>query len=230
MTVEVGERGFIPLEARAALKRNPHTAPGQALLLRGPAGTWDSLALAARRAARAVGAHGIVWVCIQHPASKVRERLGAGGDPEFTFVDAVSRAAGLPEEPRVLYCDSPSALHSILSLLHPLLRQGPRVVVWDSLNAVLPYAAPDALLRAMATVNARVHESGSAVLYYLVEGSVDPAAARALEGAVDRVEAARGPATWRQVLSLERPLLYVALTAMAAINAGLTMVLLRFVP
>jgi hypothetical protein len=234
VTVEVGERIGFPLEARAALKPGAPEPParerGEALLLRGPAGSWGSLAQAARETARTIGARGVVWVCVQHPASKVRERLGAGWDVELDFVDAVSRAAGLPPEPGVLYCDSPSALHTVLSLLNPLLRRGPRVVVWDSLNGALPYASPDALLRAMTTVNARIHESGSAALYYLVEGSVDGAVSRALEGTVDRVAAARAPATWRQVLSLERPLLYGTLTAMAAINAGLTLVLLRSLP
>ncbi len=230
--VEIAERAWLPIGARSELKGVAPAAPargrGESLLLRGPAGSWDSLARAARQTARAIGARGVVWVCVQHPASKVRERLGSGWDLELDFVDAISRTASLPEEPGVLYCDSPSALHSILSALHPLLRRGPRVVVWDSLNGVLPYAGPDALLKAMTTINARAHESGSAALYYLVEGSVDGATARALEGAVDRVSAARGPATWRQVLSLERPLLYVALTAMAAVNAGLTLALLRY--
>lgn len=219
-----------PLSSSLRTAASSPSMRGKALLLRGSAGTWDRIARMAQEMARSLDAKGIVWVCFQHPASKVRSLFGNEWNGRLDFVDTVSRSAGLTgEEPGVSYCESPGAIHTVLASLHPLLKEGPRVVVWDSLNAALPCTTGDTLLRSMTVLNARAHKANSTVVYYLVEGSTGGELSKSLEGAVDQVLEDREPPTWRQVMSLEKPLLYGTMAAMAIINAGLTMVLLKFV-
>ncbi len=226
----VATRTGRPARPLKSVSRGPSVA-GKALLMRGPAESWDRLAAVALETARALDAKGVVWVCFQHPASKIRARLmEAGWSGRLDLVDAISRSSGLGgEDDGVSYSDSPGGFHTVLASLSPLLKDGPRVVVWDSLNAVLPYATGESLLRTMAALNARVHQARSAVVYFLVEGSADAVLARSLEGSVDRILVHRPRATWKQVLSLERPLLYAIMAAMASVNAGLALAVLRLI-
>jgi hypothetical protein len=183
----------------------------------------------------------VVWICIQDSAKRTKEKIGEniGRVKNIWFIDMISRTASIPEdEENTIYCDSPSDYHKMLVSIDRLTRDERTIIVFDNLNAILSFCNPDTLIKVLRTLNNRISAKEHLAVYLLMEGANDPKDENSIQATMDSVlrvgmhgiEVISGRmigrykkwgvrnATWKEVLSLEKPLLYMLLLSLIVTN------------
>jgi hypothetical protein len=193
-------------------------------------------------------ANGIIWVCMQNSGKRTKEKIPFKIETLW-FVDTVSKVCGLERDERdTIYCDPPSNYISLSEAVDNLVdKNGRSIVVYDNLNAALSYLSPDVLVKLLRNRNTKLAGEGNTIIYLLIQGTCDSKIENAIQAMMDtifkigdsieiisganiykfpRLEEVKST-TWREVLSLEKPLLYSLLLALVLVNVCLTILTVR---
>jgi hypothetical protein len=189
----------------------------------------------------------VVWVCYQQTPGFVENKMGAYGltFQSILFIDMISCMMGLKQEKEnVAYCKSPTDYNCLMRYLDELLdKSGKGVVVIDNLNGMVSYDTPERVIKMLRSLNNRIPERESAVLYLETRGAFDSQTEIAIQTTMNHVVKLDGDekagsadswqslkrTSWRNVFSLKSPLLFALLLTMIVNVIFLTVLLLYVV-
>ncbi len=194
---------------------------------------------------RSKGAHGVIWVCYQHNPAEVKKKLASCGIdfPNLQFVDMISHMMGLKEENAVC-CTSPLDYGCLSRAVDEKLDScGRCLVVMDGINAMMSYDQPERLIKALRSINNRIPQRNSTVMYTYIAGACDRQTEVAIQTTMDYVLPIGGKAkgkneiewesfkstSWQEVFSLNAPLLFAMVVVMFAVIIFLSSLLIYLI-
>lgn len=189
----------------------------------------------------------VVWVCYKQTPEFVEQKMGAYGltFQSILFIDMISCMMGLKQEmENIVYCKSPTDYNCLMRYLDELLdKSGRGVVVIDNLNGMMSYDTPERVIKMLRSLNNRIPERESAVLYLETRGAFDSQTEVAIQTTMNHVleldcdKKAKSADSWQSlkmtswgdVFTLKSPLLFVLLLTMIFNVIFLTVLLLYVV-
>ena len=119
----------------------------------------------------------VVWVCYQHTPDVVEKKLDSYGlhFNSISFIDMISRMMGLKLDIKnTVYSSSPTDYNCLMRSLDEVLdKSGKGIVVIDNLNGMMSYDAQDRVIKILRSLNNRIPQRESAVLYLETTGGFD---------------------------------------------------------
>lgn len=179
----------------------------------------------------------VVWVCYQHTPDIVEKKLDLY-DLHFnsiSFIDMISRMMGLKQDMNnIVYGSSPTDYNCLMRSLDDVLdKTGKGVVVVDNLNGMMSYDAQDRVIKILRSLNNRIPQRESTVLYLETTGGFDSHIEVTIQTTMNYVLKLDGADTsensvksnsweylvntsWEDVFSLKSPLLFMLTITMLA--------------
>lgn len=206
----------------------------------------EKLYKAVCRASKNEGVHGTIWVCYQHAPFDVEKKLNSYGiAPEnLFFIDMISRVMGLKERENIIYCTSPTDYGCLSrSIDEKLDACGSLLVVIDSLNAMMSYDQYDRFIKMLRSLNNRIPQRNSSILYIAISGAFDRQTEVAIKTTMDYVLQIEGGikgkreiewenlknTSWHDVFSLNSPFLFAMIATMFAVIIFLSSILIYLI-
>lgn len=185
--------------------------------------------------------NGILWICYQSPQSDIKRKqkqynleINKVSD-NIWFIDMISNMMGLKqEETNVNYCSSPTDYSCLFKYVDNLIAKfGKCLIIFDNLNAVMSYDVVERLIKMLRNMNNKVIQNNSAIIYLSISGAfnshTDVAIQTTMNKVIDLDSTISKPymdmtwkdlknISWREVFSLNVPLLFVLLIVMWIVN------------
>ncbi|MCX9083507.1 MAG: DUF835 domain-containing protein [Candidatus Methanoperedens sp.] len=174
----------------------------------------------------------IIWVCYQQPPDTVKNKLIFHSliFPQIQFIDMITQIMGLaPGNEETKYCISPTEYNCLFKSIDELIeKNGRSVIIMDNLNAMMSYDTLERIIKTLRSLNNRITQSKSVILYLETTGACGIQTAVAVrstmnyvldfnEGGNDKkdIEWERlKKASWKDVLTINTPILSVMVMVM----------------
>lgn len=173
----------------------------------------------------------IVWVCYQQTPDVVERKLISlpFAFAHIHYIDMITHTMGLTKlKDNVNYCTSPTDYNCLFKFIDQIIEKNGRcVIVIDNLNAMMSYDLLERIIKTLRIFNNRITQNKSVILYLETTGACGnqtEVAVRAtmnyvldlstmnedLDMVWDRIK----KATWREVLTLNTPILSIMVIVM----------------
>ncbi len=173
----------------------------------------------------------IVWVCYQQTPDVVEKKLISQSFDfaHIQYIDMITHTMGLIKlKDNVNYCTSPTDYNCLFKFIDQIIeKNGRSIIVIDNLNAMMSYDMLERIIKTLRILNNRITQNKSVILYLETTGACDmqtEVAVRAtmnyvldlskmdedLDMAWERIK----KATWRDVLTLNTPILSIMVLVM----------------
>jgi hypothetical protein len=173
----------------------------------------------------------IAWVCYQQPPDVVEKKLISLPfvSTNIRYIDMITHTMGLNKlNDNVNYCTSPTDYNCLLKFIDQIIeKNGRNVIVIDNLNAMMSYDLLERIIKILRVLNNRITQNKCVILYLETTGACGmqtEVAVRAtmnyvldlskidedLDIAWERIK----KATWRDVMTLNTPILSIMLLVM----------------
>jgi hypothetical protein len=185
----------------------------------------------------------IIWVCYQQTPDVVEKKLKSHSFSfdQIQFIDMITHMMGLViKKDDTKYCSSPTDYNCLFKLIDELIeKKGRCILIIDNLNAMMSYDMLERIIKTVRSLNNRITQSNSAILYLETTGACGiqtEVAVRATMNYVmdfnDRVnnkdfawETLR-KASWKDAMTMNTPLLSILLMIMFLTIIFLTSILI----
>lgn len=185
----------------------------------------------------------IIWVCYQQTPDVVEKKLKSHSFifDQIQFIDMITHMMGLViKKDDTKYCSSPTDYNCLFKLIDELIeKKGRCILIIDNLNAMMSYDMLERIIKTVRSLNNRITQSNSAILYLETTGACGiqtEVAVRATMNYVmdfsDRVnnkdfewETLR-KASWKDAMTMNTPLLSILLMIMFLTIIFLTSILI----
>ncbi|MCX9083866.1 MAG: hypothetical protein OIN87_03590 [Candidatus Methanoperedens sp.] len=174
----------------------------------------------------------IIWVCYQQPPDLVGKKLVSHHFiiDNIQFIDMITHIMGLAIlKEGVKYCSSPTDYNCLFKSIDELIeKKGRSIIIIDNLNAMMSYDMLERIIKTLRSLNNRITQNKSVILYLETTGACGnqtEVAVRATmnyvvdfnDGSNDKKDIAwesLKKATWKDVLTINTPLLSVMVMVM----------------
>ncbi|MFQ6071615.1 MAG: hypothetical protein ACE5KT_02800, partial [Methanosarcinales archaeon] len=181
--------------------------------------------------------NGILWICYQSPPSDVKRKqkqynleISKVSD-NIWFIDMISNMMGLKQEgTNVNYCSSPTDYNCLFKYVDNFIAKFSKcLIIFDNLNAVMSYDVVERLIKMLRNMNNKVIQKNSAIIYLSISGAFNSHTDVAIQTTMNKVIDLDSTISksymdmtwkdlknisWREVFSLNVPLLFVLLIVM----------------
>lgn len=173
----------------------------------------------------------IVWVCYQQTPAVVEKKL-ISLSFAFThihYIDMITHTMGLTKlKDDVNYCTSPTDYNCLFKFIDQIIeKNGRSVIVIDNLNAMMSYDMLERIIKTLRVFNNRITQNKSVILYLETTGACGMQTEVAVRATMNYVldlskidedldmawERIRN-ATWRDVMTLNTPILSILVLVM----------------
>lgn len=173
----------------------------------------------------------IVWVCYQQTPDVVERKLISlsFAFAHIHYIDMITHTMGLTKlNDNVNYCSSPTDYNCLFKFIDQIIeKNGRSIIVIDNLNAMMSYDMLERIIKTLRAFNNRITQNKSVIFYLETTGACGmqtEVAVRAtmnyvldlskmdedLDMAWERIK----KATWRDVLTLNTPILSIMVLVM----------------
>lgn len=190
------------------------------------------------------GINSIVWVCYQHTPDILEDKLKSYGFTyqNIRFIDMISHMMGLTQEMKnTIYCVSPTDYNCLFRSIDKILdERGSSLIVIDNLNALLSYDPLERVIKTLRSLNNRIPQKDSAILYLEITGASAMQTEVAIKTTMNHVLQINGTGerknnsewdnfnniTWHDVFSLKAPIMFSIVVTMIFIVIFLSSLLI----
>lgn len=174
----------------------------------------------------------VIWVCYQQPPEIVKKKLVSHSliFNQIQFIDMITHIMGLSlGEEETKYCISPTDYNCLFkSIDESIKKNGRSVIIMDNLNAMMSYDMLERIIKTLRSLNNRIIQNKSVVLYLETTGACGIQTAVAVRATMNYVldfneggndtkdfkwESLK-KATWRDVMAINTPILSVMVLVM----------------
>jgi len=173
----------------------------------------------------------IIWVCYQQPPEVVERKLRSlsFSFANINYIDMITHTMGLNKlNDNVNYCTSPTDYNCLFKFIDQIIeKKGRSVIVIDNLNAMMSYDLLERIIKTLRVFNNRITQNKSVIFYLETTGACGmqtEVAVRAtmnyvldlskidedFDMAWERIK----KATWRDVMTLNTPILSIMVLVM----------------
>jgi len=174
----------------------------------------------------------VIWVCYQQPPDIVSKKLVSHSFifNKIEFIDMISQIMGISHGTEdAKYCMSPIDHNCLFKSIDKLIeKNGRSVVILDNLNAMMSYDMLERIIKTLRSLNNRIIHNKSVILYLETTGACGIQTAVAVRATMNYVmefnEGGRGAkdmaweslknASWKDVLTINTPILSVMVLVM----------------
>jgi len=174
----------------------------------------------------------IIWVCYQQTPDAVEKKLISHSFilSKIIFIDMITHTMGLaPRKEEAKFCASPTDYNCLFKSIDELIKKNGRsIIIMDNLNAMMSYDLLERIIKTLRSLNNRITHNNSVILYLETTGACGmqtEVAVRATMNYVldfnDRTNSNKDiawdlikKATWRDVLTLNTPILSIMVMVM----------------
>jgi len=185
----------------------------------------------------------IVWVCYQQTPEVVERKLISLSFAlaHIHYIDMITQTMGLTKlKDNVNYCTSPTDYNCLFKFIDQIIeKNGRSVIVIDNLNAMMSYDLLERIIKTLRVFNNRITQNKSVILYLETTGACGnqtEVAVRATMNYVldlgkmnedlDLVWERIKNSTWKDVLTLNTPILSIMVLVMFVTVMFLLLVLI----
>jgi len=173
----------------------------------------------------------IIWVCYQQTPEVVERKLISlsFAFAHIHYIDMITHTMGLTKlKDNVNYCTSPTDYNCLFKFIDQIIeKNGRSVIVIDNLNAMMSYDLLERIIKTLRVFNNRITQNKSVILYLETTGACGMQTEVAVRATMNYVldfskldadlnlswERIKN-ATWRDVLTLNTPILSIMVLVM----------------
>ena len=174
----------------------------------------------------------IIWVCYQQTPDVVKKKLKSYSFifDRIQFIDMITLMMGLViKKDDTKYCSSPTDYNCLFKLIDELIeKKGRCIIIIDNLNAMMSYDMLERIIKTVRSLNNRISQNNSAILYLETTGAcgnqTEVAVRATMNYVLDFSDRANNnkhfaweslkKASWKDVLTMNTPLLSILLLIM----------------
>lgn len=174
----------------------------------------------------------IIWVCYQQTPDVVEKKLKSHSFifDRIQFIDMITHMMGLViKKDETKYCSSPTDYNCLFKLIDELIeKKGRCIIIIDNLNAMMSYDMLERIIKTVRSLNNRITQNNSAILYLETTGAcgiqTEVAVRATMNYVVDFSDQTNNnkhiaweslkKASWKDVLTMNTPLLSILLLIM----------------
>jgi hypothetical protein len=171
----------------------------------------------------------IIWVCYQQTPDAVEKKLKSHSFifDRIQFVDMITHTMGLViKKDDTKYCSSPTDYNCLFKFIDELIeKKGRCIIIIDNLNAMMSYDMLERIIKTVRSLNNRITQNNSAILYLETTGAcgiqTEVAVRATMNYVLDFSDRANNnkdiaweslkKASWKDVLTMNTPLLSILL-------------------
>ena len=186
----------------------------------------------------------IIWVCYQQTPDVVEKKLKSHSFifDRIQFIDMITHMMGLViKKDDTKYCSSPTDYNCLFKLIDELIeKKGRCIIIIDNLNAMMSYDMLERIIKTVRSLNNRITQNNSAILYLETTGAcgiqTEVAVRATMNYVMDFSDQANNnkdfaweslkKASWKDVLTMNIPLLSILLLIMFLTVIFLTSILI----
>lgn len=175
----------------------------------------------------------IIWVCYQQTPDVVEKKLKPHSFilDQIQFIDMITHTMGLvKKKDDTKYCSSPTDYNCLFKLIDELIeKKGRCILIIDNLNAMMSYDMLERIIKTVRSLNNRISQNNSAILYLETTGAcgiqTEVAVRATMNYVLDFSDRANNynkdiaweslkKASWKDVLTMNNPLLSILVLIM----------------